>query len=290
MATATAVEVDSTQGVLPKQTINLSVPNPSATPQLSMPLYQGAGYRADFKTWSLLVNGGFMLYRLYISEAIPVQLTLSVAASLVGGQSNCPITITVNGTAFVRSYSDHNPSFHNVSWVIPANLLRAGDNDIRVTLDMTASTQLFINAITVDQAVLSTQTIDFTVPNPSATAQLSMPLYQGAGYRADFKTWSLLVNGGFMRFNLSLGQAVPVQYTLSLAAALVGGQANCPISITVNGSVFVSGYSDKNANFHLQTWEIPQSLLRAGDNTIQVTLDASATTQLFINAVTVSGE
>jgi len=290
MATAAAVTVEETLGILPRQTIDFSVPNPSATAQLSLPLYQGAGYRADFKTWSLLHNGGFMLFRLYVSEAIPVQLTLSAAASLVNGQSNCPITITVNGAVFVSSYSDHNPNFHPVSWVIPANLLRAGDNDIRITLDMSATTQLFINAVTVDQAVLSTQTIDFSVPNPSATAQLSLPLYQGAGYRSDFRTWSLLVNGGFMRFNLSLGQAVPVTFTLSLAASLVNGQANCPISITVNGSAFVSGYSDKNPNFHPQSWEIPQSLLTAGNNTIQVTLDQSATTQLFINAVTVSGE
>jgi hypothetical protein len=93
-----------------------------------------------------------------------------------------------------------------------------------------------------------------------------------------------------MRFNLSLGQAIPVTFTLSLAAALVDGKANCPISITVNGSSFVSGYNDTNPNFHEQPWTIPQDRLHAGDNTIQVTLDLSATTQIFINAVTVSGE
>ena len=282
--------VQEALGVLPKQTVNLSVPDPKATPQLSMPLYQGAGYRPDFKTWSLLNNGGFMLFRLYLPETIPVDLTLSACAALVGGQANCPITVTVNDQVFVKSYSDHNANFHDVKWTIPAGLLRAGNNDIRIALDMSASTQLFINAITVDQAVLATQTVDLSVPDPSQTSQLSMPLYYGAGYRADFKTWSILRSGGFMRFNLSLGNTIPVTFTLSLAAALVQGKANCPLSIAVNGWSLVSGYNDTDANFHKKSWTIPQDRLHTGDNTIQVTLDLSATTQIFINAVTVSGE
>lgn len=283
----TPVEVT---GVLPKQTVNLSVPDPKATPQLCLPLYQGAGYRPDFKTWALLRNGGFMLFRLYLSETIPVDLTLGVCAALVGGQANCPITITVNDQVFVKSYSDHNPNFHDVKWTIPASLLHAGNNDLRIALDMTASTQLFINAVTVDQAVLSMQTIDLSVPDPKATVQLSMPLYHGAGYRSDFKTWSILSSGGFMRFQLSLGQAIPVTFALSLAASLVGGKANCPISITVNGWSLVAGYNDTDPNFHKKVWTIPQDRLHMGDNTIQVTLDLPATTQVFINAVTVSGE
>ena len=141
-----------------------------------------------------------------------------------------------------------------------------------------------------EAGVLPKQTIDFSVPNPSATAQLSLPLYQGAGYRADYKTWSLLVDGGFMKFDLQLGQAIPVRLTLSVAAALVNGKANCPISIDVNGQNLVSGYSDTNANFHDVSWEIPESMLRSGSNSIVVTLDHGASTQLFINAATVSGE
>ena len=282
--------VQEALGVLPKQTVNLSIPDPMATPQLCMPLYQGAGYRPDFNTWSLLYNGGFMLFRLYLSETLPVDLTLSACAALVGGQANCPITVTVNDQVFVKSYSDHNPNFHDVKWTIPAGLLRAGNNDIRIILDVFASTQLFINAITVDQAVLATQTVDLSVPDPSQTSQLSMPLYYGAGYRTDFKTWSILRSGGFMRFNLSLGQAIPVNFALNLAAALVQGKANCPISIAVNGWSLVSGYNDTDANFHKKAWTIPQDRLHTGDNTIQVTLDLSATTQIFINAVTVSGE
>lgn len=277
-------------GVLPRQTINFSIPNPSATSQLSLPLYQGAGYRKDYETWSLLVSGGFMRFNLNISEAIPVDFIMNICASLVDGQANCPISITVNGSSFVNSYSDHNANFHDEGWTIPANLLHTGVNEIVVRLDYSATTQLFIKAVTVERAVLTKQTIDFSVPNPSATSQLSLPLYQGAGYRADYKTWSLLVNGGFMKFNLSIAEAEPVIFALSLAAALVGGKANCPISITVNSQSFISGYRDTNANFHEQLWTIPASMLKSGNNEIIVSLDMDASTQLFINAVTVSEE
>ncbi len=276
--------------VLEKQTIDFSVPDPSQTKQLSMPLYQGAGYRQDFKTWSLLVNGGFMQFNLNIQEAIPVELTMSICAALVSGQANCPISIKVNGNALVTSYSDHNPNFHDYTNIIPASMLHSGDNQIVVSLDYAASTQLFIKAVTVDQAVLSEQTIDFSVPNPQQTKQLSLPLYQGAGYRSDFKTWSLLRNGGFFKLNLSIAEAIDVQFTLGLCAALVNGKANCPISIYINNSTWIDHYRDTNANFHSQSWNIPEKLLKSGNNEIKIVLDNDASTQLFINAVTVSGE
>jgi hypothetical protein len=149
VATESAVQMEVTNGGLPKQTIDLSVPNPP--PQLWLLLYKDAGYRDDFHTWSLARNGGFLLFRLRLSGAIPVLLTLSACASLDHGKANCPIAITVNGTSFVPRYSDHDPNFHNVSWVIPKSLLRAGDNDIQVTLDLSATTQLFINAVTVEE-------------------------------------------------------------------------------------------------------------------------------------------
>ncbi|MES2382772.1 MAG: hypothetical protein V4538_17125 [Bacteroidota bacterium] len=273
---------------LPLQTINLSVANPSATANFSIPLYQGAGYRADFNTWSLLENGGFIQFNLSLPTAIPVALTLSVCAALVNGSANNPISITVNGQAFVNSYSDHQADFHNVSWVIPANLLVAGNNNITVTLDQSATTQLFINAATVDQAVLTTQTIDLSIPNPSATANFSIPLYQGAGYRSDYRTWSLLVNNGFIRFQVDLSSAVDVNFSMDLAAALVNGVANSPTAVTVNGKSFWS-LSPTSGGFSEFSNTIPAKLLTAGANIIEVTLANNATGQLFINSATVTG-
>lgn len=286
----TSTAILSTTGILPKQAIDFSVPNPLQTQQLSMPLYQGVGYRQDFKTWSLLQSGGFMKFNLNLAAAIPVDLNLVLCASLVNGQANCPCSITVNGKPFVQSYSDHDANFHPRSFVIPQDLLHPGDNQIVISLDMAATTQLFVQSVGVDQAVLQPQTIDLTIPNPMCTAQLSMPLYQGAGYRQDFKTWSLLVNGGFMKFQLALADPIPTTLTLGLCAALVQGRANCPITITANGRPVVTGYADTDANFHPKTFQIQPEWLVAGNNEIKISLDANASTQIFINAITVSGE
>jgi len=277
-------------GVLSKQTIDFSVPNPSATPQFSLPLYQGAGYREDFQTWSLLHSGGFMRFNLNVSKAIPVDLTLTLCASLVGGVANCPITIAVNTATLFRSYSDHNANWHDQTFVIPQDMLHPGDNAITLSLDVAATTQIFVKAATVDQAVLREQTIDFSVPNPVATAQLSMPLYQGAGYRPDFRTWSLLVNNGYMKFNLDVATPVPVNLTLGLCASLVQGKADCPISIMANGKSVVKGYRDTDCNFHRKSFTISADCLIPGKNDIVISLDGNASTQMFINAVTVSGE
>jgi len=229
-----------------------------------------------------------MKFNLELGDAIPVAWSMNVCASLVNGVANCPISITVNGSNFVNSYSDHNANFHEVDWTIPANLLKSGANEVIVTLDNSATTQFFIKAVTVDQAVLSDQTIDLSVPNPSQTSQLSMPLYQGAGYRADFKTWSLLVNNGFMRFQLDIAEAIDVQLSLSICSALVNGVANSPSTVTVNGSDFWN-LDPKNSNFGTVKKTIPASSLNAGSNIIELTLDGSATGQLFINSIGVYG-
>jgi hypothetical protein len=277
-------------GILPKQTTDFSVPNPQATAQFSLPLYQGAGYRADFRTWSLLVNGGFMKFNLSIAEPIPVTLTMGLCAALVGGKANCPISITANGNSVVSGYRDTNPNFHSQAFQLNKNWLKAGNNEIVVSLDRDASTQMFLNEATVDQAVLPEQTIDFSIQGPKATAQLSMPLYQGAGYREDFHTWSLLVNGGFMKFNLNIPVPIPVTLTMGLCAALVNGVANCPFSIKVNDNFIVKGLRYNDCNFHPVAFKIEESLLKAGDNEIIISLDGDASTQLFIKAATVSGE
>jgi len=277
-------------GILPKQTIDFSVSKPQATAQFSLPLYQGAGYRTDFKTWSLLVNGGFMRFNLSIVEPIPVTLNMGLCAAAVGGVANCPISITANGNSVVSGYRDTNLNFHLQAFQFNKNWLKAGNNEIVVSLDQNASTQMFINAATVDQAVLPEQTIDFSIPGPKATAQLSMPLYQGAGYREDFHTWALLENGGFMKFNLNIPVPIPVTLNMVLCAAAVGGVPDCPFSIKVNGNFIVKGSKYTDCSFHPVPFKIEESLLKAGDNEIIISLDEEASTQLFIKAATVSGE
>jgi hypothetical protein len=274
--------------LLPSQSIDLTVPDPWATEQLGLPLYRGAGYRADLRTWSLLPAGGFLRFHLCLPAPVPVQWTPTLAAGLVGGRINCPISITVNGKPLVASYAETSASFHPVTWVIPASLLAAGNNTIQMTLLGTATTPLFINHVGIANAVLPTQAIDLTVADPAASAQLALPRHRGAGYRDDFETWALL-GGGALRFHLCLSRPIPVQWTPTLAAALLHGRAHCPLSITVNGRTFLARHTETDANFHPVSWILPARSLRAGNNQIVMALLDDATTQLFLSRVTVTG-
>lgn len=147
--------------ILPNQTIDLSVSDPSATQNLSIPFYQGAGYMPGNHCWALLVNGGFIRLNLNLPEAIDVDLSMSVVAALVEGHANCPITITVNGEILVQGYRDTNPGWHKVSWVIDKTKVRPGDNEIQITLDQDASTQFWIQSISVGNE-LPEQSIDLS--------------------------------------------------------------------------------------------------------------------------------
>ncbi|HRI70577.1 MAG TPA: tyrosinase family protein, partial [Polyangium sp.] len=134
---------------LPAQTINLAVPKPSTTTNLALSSKQGAIFRSDFSTWSLAENGGSMQFNLTLAAPVRVSWSMSVCAALVNGVANNPISITVNGFSFIPSYSDHNANFHNVNWTIPPSLLRKGNNNITITLLSSASSQFFINSVTV---------------------------------------------------------------------------------------------------------------------------------------------
>ncbi|MBC3875139.1 tyrosinase family protein [Undibacterium flavidum] len=135
---------------------------------------------------------------------------------------------------------------------------------------------------------LPSQTINFSVANPTPSANLSLAKSQGAGFRSQYSTWSLTESTGFMQFNLQLSTPVRVAWSMVVCAALVDGEANNPISINVNGFSFIPDYVDQDPNFHTINWTIPPSLLNAGDNAITVTLLDSASSQFFIQSVTVA--
>ncbi len=138
---------------LPTQTLDLSVNPPTckagmSCPDLSVESLAGAIYRADFSAWSL-VGSAPVVFNLNLSEPIPVVLTFNVAAGLVGGSPNSPITIMVNDKILVSQYADTNPIFHPVAWKIPRAMLITGDNKITINLIPAATVQYFINAVTV---------------------------------------------------------------------------------------------------------------------------------------------
>ena len=128
--------------------------------------------------------------------------------------------------------------------------------------------------------------IDFSVPNPSATAHFSLPLYQGASYNGQYSSWWINYVGGFMRFKLNLPTLCGTALILRLCSSLVDGKSDCPITITVNGQTLVSGWDPHNGNFYNKSWYMPTTMLRQGDNEIVVTLSGGSTA-VFLQAASI---
>ena len=122
------------------ETINLNTPSPSATSIFSMPLYQGASFNSQYGTWWINYVGGFMRFNLNLSgqdmSNIGVVINCILCSTTVNGVSNCPLTISVNGTNVVVNWDNHNNNFYSISWAVPLNLLNSGSggNTIQFTL------------------------------------------------------------------------------------------------------------------------------------------------------------
>jgi len=275
--------------VLPKQAIDFSIPNPSQTDNLSLPLYQGAGFDDYYRAWQLLVGGGFMKLNLDLVEPIATLLTLNECSMTVGSSSNNPFTITVNDRVLVAAFDDHNYNFHDVVHTIPAEWLRAGSNEIRITLDNNATSKVSFKSVGVQGVVLASQSMDLGVPEVSPTANLALASAAGCGYNSSFRSWQIERNGGAMQFNLKLAEPVDVTWTQTECSMTVGPSSANPISIKVNGQTLVSGFDDHNYNFHPVTWTIPYQWLKAGDNNVTISLDDNARSKVSISRVTVSG-
>lgn len=123
----------------------------------------------------------------------------------------------------------------------------------------------------------SKQTIDFTVPNPAATANYSLTLYKGCQYNQAYNCWSINYVQGFFKFNLYLPKKQGVNLIFQLCSSTVNGTSNCPINITINGQLFVSGFDPHNYTFYDMVWSVPKEMLHDGNNEIVLVLVGGST-------------
>jgi len=125
------------------------------------------------------------------------------------------------------------------------------------------------------------QTINFSVANPSATENFSLPLYNYCDYEPAYRCWSIGRVNGFFKFNLSLPQQQGINLVLQLCSSIYNGVMNCPISISVNGNLLVSAFDPHIDDFYDMVWSVPASMLNAGNNEIIVTL-IGGTSKVFL--------
>ncbi len=154
----------------------------------------------------------------------------------------------------------------------------------------TAAAPTLTSNLTID---LSKPSLNVPVAADTATGSSTITSFTltslGASvYRDQYKTWSLNSGNG-LSFSLALTHLGSVQLGFVTAAALVNGQANNPIQISVNGqNLLTSAFADTNPNWHTVYWNIPQSMLKATSNTVEFKLDSSATSQYFVRQASVA--
>ena len=144
MATAAAP-----QQAIPAQAVDLTVPNPKRTQNLSLPLMQGCEFNSEFKGCQIVVDEGFLKFNLELASTQNIRLTLNQASMTVGGTSDNPVTITVNDYTLIRSSDDHNSHFHDVPYIITSQWLHQGNNSIRIQLDQNARTRVTLKSVAV---------------------------------------------------------------------------------------------------------------------------------------------
>jgi hypothetical protein len=137
------------QQAIPAQAVDLTVPNPKRTQNLSLPLMQGCEFNAEFKGCQIIVDEGFLKFNLELPSTQYIRLTLNQASMTVGGTSDNPITITVNDYTLIRSADDHNSHFHEVAYIITSQWLHQGNNSIRIQLDQNARTRISFKSVGV---------------------------------------------------------------------------------------------------------------------------------------------
>jgi len=137
------------QQAIPAQAVDLTVPNPKRTQNLSLPLMQGCEFNAEFKGCQIIVDEGFLKFNLELASTQSIRLTLNQASMTMGGTSDNPITITVNDYTLIRSADDHNSNFHDVTYTITSQWLHQGNNSIRIQLDQNARTRITFKSVGV---------------------------------------------------------------------------------------------------------------------------------------------
>ncbi len=261
-----------------KQTVDLSGPSPSSTQNYNLAQSQGCSYSGQYKCWTADVVGAFFKFRLSLQQAQDVELIFQLCSSLVGDKTDCPISITVNGSVVTSDFDPHIVNFYNMSLTISGSMLRAGDNDVVVRLSG-GHTKVFLRSA----GVVITQSMDFSIPAPTPTANYSLAQSQGCSFSSQYKCWTADVVGAFFKFKLTLDQPQDIQLLFQLCSSLVEGKTDCPVTLTVNGIVLVNNFDPHIVNFYGIGWTANAGILKAGANDVLLRL-AGGHTKVFLRS------
>jgi hypothetical protein len=130
------------------------------------------------------------------------------------------LAVAVNGLPLegVSEVTDARAS--RVTWLLPSNLLRRGENEVAVRVDQKAPTSLAVAAASFEQDYhLGWQTASLAEHEPRPAPNLALAFWKECSYTGSY--WSV-EPGGLLQFRLLLPQPGPVNFTLHLGAGRAG--------------------------------------------------------------------
>lgn len=219
-----------------------------------------------------------------------IALELEACDVLTGQTLDTRFDVLVNGIKVLKEVCEDNWFFHAVYCNVPANVIKAGENKVEVRLSDSSRTGLFLRSVSVrtveereDGEILS-----LLEQHPEKGFFLSKT--SGVKYRGDLQSYSIYEKNGYMEFGLRLSGAADLQLGMELCGGLVGSVIDCPIDISVNGTVIESRFDKTGWSFKEYLFSVKKDVLKAGLNTLKIKLDKAAKTCIFLRKIRVGTE
>lgn len=117
----------------------------------------GCDFREDLSAWEIKDSQGSFEFELNLGEIHGVELSLLLVSGLLDdGVMDCPITVEINEVELLKAWDPKKMDWYTRSFYIPANMLQAGANTIKMVADGGTSV-VFLQKATVMSFQMQTQ-------------------------------------------------------------------------------------------------------------------------------------
>ncbi len=124
------------------------------------------------------------------------------------------VLLTVNGHLLAGDALTVTPRARHMTWVIPANLLVHGDNDVTVSLDTASKSSLYLESVAaLQERGLPRQDIDLSVTNPAPAPSMVLAEFADTCHA---EHCCCVGKNGYMSFRLLLKEQTPLTFVLDL--------------------------------------------------------------------------
>ena len=136
-----------------------------------------------------------------------------------------------------------------------------------------------------------TVTVSFSSATPSHASTLRYNPDESLffDYQQNYDTWEISSYGpmpqqGKMTLMYQADGNDAVVLNMLLCGALVQGQLDCALDITINGQTFIGAFPVSSSMFFTASWYVPKGTMKAGWNTI--TVAKTGLSNVFVRSVT----